>query len=136
MKKSSKKVEVSAVEVAPVVAETVEIVEVIEVEEVNFCEGLTLEGFMDSEYASELGYKKAVAYWKLNGAKAKVTGFRAKFYAALVGASLSDSETLDFAKANGGSENDIKQISHFYAIAKLTRDIRADLAKVETAENG
>ena len=134
MSRKSKKVAVEVVEV-PVV-ETVEIVVVIEVEEVNFCEGLTLEGFMDSDYAGEVGYKKAVAYWKLNGAKAKVTGFRAKFYAALVGASLSDSETLDFAKANGGSENDIKQISHFYAIAKLTRDIRADLAKVETAENG
>ena len=117
--------EVKVTEVKEV--ENVELVEVIEVEAKNETEGFTLETFHDSEFGRGLGFKKANAYWKLNGAKTKVTGFRAKFYAELAKLPLNDSEVLEFAKANGGSENDIKQISHFYAIAELTRDIRKSL---------
>ena len=116
MKKVTKKVE------------NVEVVEVIEVPE-NFTEGFTLETFMDSEKGRELGYKAAAKYWKLNGAKSKNTGFRAKFYAALKLGNLSESETLAFAENNGGSDNDIKQISHFVSIADLAREIREDLTK-------
>ena len=80
---------------------------------------------------------EAEAIWKKFGARSKVTGFRAKLYVDLViNPDFAESETLDFAKANGGSENDKKQISHFERIAKLAIDIRADerarvLAEIE-----
>ena len=123
MKKVTKKVE------------NVEVVEVVEVEAVNFTAGLTLAEFIDSDKGRELGYKAASKYWKENGAKTKNTGFRAKFYAALKLGNLSESETLAFAENNGGSDNDIKQISHFVSIADLAREIREDLAKeIEAAK--
>jgi hypothetical protein len=102
-------------------------VEVTEAAVINFTDGHTLESFMDSEKGRELGYKAAQKYWKDNGAKTKVTGFRAKFYAELAKGSMTDSDVLEFAKSNGGSENDIKQISHFYAIAELANEIRKSL---------
>ena len=109
--------------------ENVEVVEIAEAAPVNFTDGLTLAEFIDSDKGRELGYKAASKYWKENGAKTKNTGFRAKFYAALKAGNLTEAETLAFAENNGGSDNDIKQISHFVSIADLAREIREDLTK-------
>ncbi len=133
MSKKAEKVVIEEVTETVEVTET-ETEEVTEIEIVNETEGLTLEGFMDSEFADSLGYKKSVAYWKEFGAKAKVTGFRAKFYEALISGTVGVDSTLGFAEVNGGSKNDIKQISHFVAIAKLAADIR-EIVKAETVES-
>ena len=72
-------------------------------------------------------YKNAEKYWKDHGARTKSTGFRADFYAALVdGAELTDKiNLLQFMKQNGASDNDIKQYTHYLAIAKLVADVRS-----------
>ena len=74
-----------------------------------------------------ISYKDAEVYWKAHGARTKSTGFRADFYSALSGgASLNDKVALiEFMKANKASENDIKQYSHYLAIAKLVDDVRS-----------
>ena len=71
-------------------------------------------------------YKNAEKYWKDHGARTKSTGFRADFYSALKdGASLTDKqELIEFMEVNGASDNDIKQYTHYLAIAKLVADVR------------
>lgn len=92
---------------------------------VNKTEGFKLAEFMDSDFARNLGYEKAAKYWKANGAKTKNTGFRATFYDELRKGNFADlAKMLEFANANGASVNDIKQFSHFSAIADLVSDVR------------
>lgn len=99
-----------------------------EVIEVNEAEGKTKTEFMNSDYGKSLPYPKNEEYWKKFGASSKVTGFRAKFYDRLRAGNLStkgdNPEALKFAETDGGSLNDIKQITHYYAIAELASDIR------------
>jgi len=87
---------------------------------------MTLAIWMDSAEAHKLGYKAATLKWKKEGAKGKKQGFRANFYNALInGEDLVEKEdAVLFALNNGGSDNDIKQISHFMEIAKLVKKVR------------
>lgn len=122
MSKNAKKVEVEKVEV-----ENVEIAEVIEIE-TNRTEGLKMSEFMDSEYGRGLGFEKAIAYWKENGAKKKNVGFRTDFYDKLRIENFEDNEKMEiWAGKNGASANDIKQFTHFIAISDLVRDVRKNL---------
>jgi hypothetical protein len=72
-------------------------------------------------------YKEAEATWKKDGARSNATGFRAVFYKALEGGEALDSKAtiIPFMESNGASANDIKQFSHFLAIAHLVAEVRA-----------
>ena len=93
----------------------------------NLIEGLNKSDAMTLLIGTE-GYtfKDAEKYWKENGARSNATGFRAVFYAELIaGADLTDKESfIEFAEANGASDNDIKQYTHFTSIAKLAASVR------------
>ena len=71
-------------------------------------------------------YKDAEKKWKDEGARSNATGFRAVFYAALKDgfAGTDKVDLIQFMEQNGASANDIKQYSHFLAIAKLIADVR------------
>lgn len=97
----------------------------------NETEGLSLVGFMDSKYAISLGFRAATKYWAENGASTKNRGFRANLYRELAKRNLSAEQTLDFAKKNGGSTNDIKQISHFQTISALIAEVRGETKKAK-----
>ena len=112
----------------------VEIVEIIEIVEIDETEGKSKTEFMNSEFAVNLGYPKNEEYWKANGAGKKNTGFRARFYDRLREIDLTEATTLEFAEANKGSKNDIKQISHFAEISRLVSDVRkSEREKFEAA---
>ena len=98
---------------------------------VNRTEGLSLVQFMDSKHAISLGFRAATKYWAEFGASTKNRGFRANLYRELAKRNLSAEQTLDFAKKNGGSDNDIKQISHFQTISALIAEVRGETKKAK-----
>lgn len=97
----------------------------------NETEGHNLASFMDSDYGRKIGFKAASVYWRENGASTKNRGFRANLYRELAKRNLSADQTLEFAKKNGGSENDIKQISHFQTISALIAEVRGETKKAK-----
>lgn len=93
---------------------------------VNLTEGLTLGEFIEKSIKAGKTFKEATVYWKENGAATKNRGFKAKFYEVLkVRDFKADSDVLTYVKENGGSKNDILQVSFYYGLAELARIIRA-----------
>ncbi len=101
-------------------------VEAVE-EVVNDATGKTLAEFMDYALTEKcLGYKEATKYWKENkDDSVKRKGFREKLFNHLKTFDLDKDSLTNFIKENG-SDNDLRNIKHYLAIAELVDYVRAN----------
>jgi hypothetical protein len=92
---------------------------------------ITKEEFFANGLAEGKTFGALQKEWKESGfAASKKRGFRAAFYEALKSGAITDmTEAYEFRDdpANGASENDIKQFSHYEGIAELVFAVRSDL---------
>lgn len=86
-------------------------------------EGHTKGEVIEAVIHAGYSFKDACKYWAENGAGAKQTGFRNKFYAELVETNMQKTAVKEYC-AEHGSKHDAKAWTHYAAIADLVAAVR------------